>query len=696
MGVLEIGTKALIANQVALQTVGNNITNVNTTGYSRQRVILSTTPGQYSGGGYIGKGVDVATITRNYSEFLTRQAALAGAVSAGDIARSDKLKQLEGIFEGGESGLGAAINDMLNSFSDVASAPTDLTARTVVLTRLDETAARFRATSQRLDDLQLASSQEIEQKVNAANNLSQSIAEVNAEIARTQGQGQPPNDLLDRRDQLVRELNQYVQTSSIMADDGTMSIFVAGSQALVLGTNANAMAVVKNDYGDPWSNQLVINRDGVSTALNENTMGGGEISGLLRFQNADLQEGRNLLGRLTLSVSTAMNDQHKLGLDLDGNAGGNLFTQVSLGPSNVFIPKQAAAPAPQVKVNTGNATLGLAISDVSKFAASDYEVNFSSATQGSITRKSDGVVRSFDISTVAAATTSSLQVVDLGGGVNAVNVDGINITLPSGTPNAGDRFLIKPYNTSAGNITREFSLPRALAVASPVVTKIGSANTGSLQLTSLKVNGQPGGLNLPPSPTLPATTGAGVVLTFTAGPPTGYTVTGTNTVPESYAADPSNPPYVPGVTVVHFTPNQAISIDGWQLTLTGSAKTGDVITVGNAKDTQYGSYYTRNAANAGAMMDLRDVAMFDGAALTDGYAGLMSQVGIRAQSANYAATVSTSIAGNVERDRTSVAGVNLDEEAGKLIQYQQAYQASAKMIQIAQSIFNDLISSMTR
>ena len=678
MGVLDIGAKALMANQIALQTTGNNIANVNTEGYSRQRVALTSTLGQFTGGGYIGKGVDVSTITRNYSDFLTRQAALAGSVSAGDIARSDKLKQLEGIFEGGESGLGAAINDMLNSFSDVASAPTDLTARTVVLTRLDETAARFRATSQRLDDLQLASTQEIDQKVNAANSLAKSIAGVNAEIARSQGLGQPPNDLLDRRDQLVRELNQYVQTSSIMADDGTMSIFVAGSQALVLGSSANSLAVVKNDYGDPWSNQLVINRDGVSTALDEDTMGGGEISGLLRFQNTDLQEGRNLLGRLTLSVSTAMNDQHKLGLDLDGNPGGNLFTQVSLGASNVFIPKQAAAPAPQVKVNTGNATLDLAISDVSKFAASDYEVSFSSATQGSITRKSDGVVTAFDF-----------------GVTSPVNIDGIEISIPTGTPNAGDRFLIKPYNTSAGNITREFSLPRALAVASPVVTKIGSSNTGSLQLTSLKVNGQPAGLTLPPSPTPPATTGAGVVLTFTAGPPTGYTVTGTNAVPESYAADPTNPPYVPGVTVVPFTPNQAISIDGWQLTLTGAAKTGDVITVGNAKDTQYGNYYTRNAGNASAMMDLRDVAMFDGAALTDGYAGLMSQVGIRAQSASYAATVSTSIAGNVEKDRTSVAGVNLDEEASKLIQYQQAYQASAKMIQIAQSIFNDLMASMT-
>ncbi len=96
------------------------------------------------------------------------------------------------------------------------------------------------------------------------------------------------------------------------------------------------------------------------------------------------------------------------------------------------------------------------------------------------------------------------------------------------------------------------------------------------------------------------------------------------------------------------------------------------------------------------MMNLRDVAMFDGAALTDGYAGLIAQIGIRAQSANYASEVSSAIATNLERDRTGVSGVNLDEEAAKLLQYQQAYQASAKMIQIAQSIFDTLIQSMSR
>jgi flagellar hook-associated protein 1 FlgK len=107
-------------------------------------------------------------------------------------------------------------------------------------------------------------------------------------------------------------------------------------------------------------------------------------------------------------------------------------------------------------------------------------------------------------------------------------------------------------------------------------------------------------------------------------------------------------------------------------------------------------YPTLSAGNATALMNLRDLAMFDGAALTDGYAGLISQIGIRTQSANYAAQVSTSIATNLEKDRTGVSGVNLDEEAAKLLQYQQAYQASAKMIQIAQSIFDTLIQQLGR
>ncbi|MBK1683852.1 flagellar hook-associated protein FlgK [Rhodoferax fermentans] len=636
-GILNVATRALMANQTILQTTGNNIANVNTPGYSRQNAVLQTVEGQFTGGGYIGKGVDVVTIQRNYSAFLTRQSALAGATASGDSARADKLKQLEALFPGGTNGLGASVNDMLNAFADVASAPTDLTARTVALTRVDEAASRMRSASTTLDDLQLAVKQELEQKVNAVNSLANSIAAVNDQIARAQGTGQQPNDLLDRRDQLVRELNKYIQTSSIPASDGTMGIFIGGSQALVLGTSVAPLSIVKDDFGDPLKSKLAITHTGTTTTLDENTLGGGEVTGLLKFQNTDLAEGRNLLGRLTLAISTSMNTQHALGLDLDGNPGGKLFTATNINtPSNILKPSTQAA----------STILTLGIADVTKFEASDYEITFTGAAAGSITRKSDGVVTAFT--------------------AVPITIDGLTIAA-AGAANAGDRFLIKPFSTAASDIRAEFSTPRALAVASPIAGKMGTTNTGSLQLASLTAKTNT------PTPPHPA--------------PVTISFTGANSYTRSDVAG-----------TFTFTSGQAIASADWSVVLQGVPKAGDTFTVVGIKDTanNNGIDFKLNAGNASSMMGLRDKAMFDGAALTDGYASMIAQIGIRSQSANYAAEVSGTIAANLETDRTGVSGVNLDEEASKLLQYQQAYQASAKVIQIAQGIFDTLIQTMSR
>jgi len=669
-GILNVGTRALMANQTVLQTTGNNIANVNTPGYSRQTAVLETVQGQFTGSGYIGKGVDVVTIQRNYSEFLVRQSALAGATSAGDTARSDKLRQLEGIFPGGSSGLGAAVSDMLNAFSDVASAPTDLTARTVALTRVSETASRMRSASQSLDDLQAGVSQEITQKVDAINSLAVNIAAVNDRIAKATGSGQTPNDLLDQRDQLVRELNQYVQTSSIAATDGTVGIFLGGSQALVLGNSAATLNVVSDDFNDPLKTKIAITRTGQSITMDENVLGGGEVPGLLRFQNNDLVEGRNLLGRLTLAISTSMNDQHKLGLDLDGNVGGNLFTPTVFGAGNVLKP---AAPAILNSAASGNLTLQ--VSDTTKFAASDYEVNFSSPTGGTITRRSDGVATAFTFTPGTALANGTFLFYNASTGLNDLPaIDGLTLgSVTTSTPTTGDRFLVKPFSTSASNISAEFSTPRALAVASPIAGKMGATNTGSLQLSSL--------------------------VTHAANPTTNVPVTITFTGPNSYTRTDIAGPFV-------YTSGQAIEgtspatspLSHWTLNLQGSPKLGDTFTIFNIQDAanNNGIDYKLNAGNADAMMNLRDTAMFDGSALTDGYASLISQIGIRSQSASYSASVSSSIAANLEKDRTGVSGVNLDEEASKLLQYQQAYQASAKVIQIAQSIFDTLIQTMSR
>jgi len=633
-GILNVGSRALLANQTVMQVTGNNIANVNTPGYSRQEAVLETLAGQYTGAGYIGKGMDVLTIQRTYNQFLTRQATLAGATSAGDAARADNLKQLEAIFPGGTSGLGAAISDMLNAFSDVSSAPTDLTARTVALTRVNETAARFRSASASLDELENGVSQALDQKVTAINSLANSIAAINEKIARASGNGQPPNDLLDRRDQLIRDLNKFIQTSSVPAEDGTVGIFIGGSQALVLGWAAAPLSLVQDQFNDPMKNKLALSRNGQVIALDEAMLGGGEIPGLLRFQNTDMAEGRNLLGRLTLGVTTAMNDQHKLGLDLDGNVGGNLFTPVVL----------TLAPAAPATLNTGTASLALTVSDITKLAASDYEVNFTAAATGSIVRRSDGVVTTFS--------------------AVPITVDGLTLSITSGAANAGDHYLIKPYATSASDIQAEFSTPRALAVASPLAGKMGATNAGSLQMSSLvaKTNAA-----TPPQPTP-------VIVAFIDA--THYSLNGLGS-------------YV-------YQSGQAIETVDWKLTMQGAPKAGDTFTVVGSKDAanNNGINFTLNAGNATALMNLRDVAMFDGSVLTDGYANLMSQIGIRVQSANYAADISSTIATNLEKDRTAVSGVNLDEEAAKLLQYQQAYQASAKMIQVANSIFDILIQSL--
>jgi len=680
MSLLNVGARALLANQVALQTTGHNIANVATAGYSRQSVVMETVPGQFTGAGYIGKGVQVTTILRNHNELLTRQAAAAQAAQAGDATRAERVSQMQDVFGGGKSGLGAAITDMLNSLGDVIAAPTDITARTVTLTRMDEMAARMRSSAEQLQQIEYSVAEQLKTDVVRINQLAVSIADVNEQIARVKGNGQTPNDLLDQRDQLIRELNQHVQTTQIAADDGSVGVFVGGSQALVLGANAAQLAVGESKLFPGSQRQtLYFQPSGaggasVSVELNEDMLGGGQTAGLLRFANQDLTEGRNLLGRMALSIGATLNYQQKMGVTLDGKAGGALFS----------------TPADIPGMTGGNAQGKISFADSSKFtptqfAASDYEVRFGDpAGSGVVTRLSDGKTATF-------ADLDALR---------EQQIDGLTFDFTNAGSN-GERVLFKPFAGAATNMHMLVTSPRDLAAANSVNAAMGASNGGTLQLAGLRTTGlswdpalsqveMSGSVTPPPSPAPPATS-AGVVLTF-ADDGT-FTLAGNTNPPLDMNATP--PGEMSGPTYA-YTPGQAIHIDGWSLTLQGTPKDGDTVTVGNALDPQYGDLYTRNAGNAGALQALRDVKMFDDATLSDGYASLMAQVGTRTQSALYAANLSGSIANNLEASRTAVSGVNLDEEAARLIQFQQAYQASAKMLQVAQTIFDNLLQTVGR
>ena len=667
---MNVGVSALIANQQALTTTGHNIANVNSAAYSRQTIATKALVGQNMGTGYVGKGVQVATIMRNYNELLGKQSNAANAASAADSIRYQSLMQMQDVYSGGDSSLGAAINSMMNAFADVEAAPADGTARNVVLTRMSELTARFRSASATLQELDYSTNQQITNNVTLVNNLAGQVASLNTQIARSLASGHQPNDLLDARDQLIREINQYVQTTQVDADNGAINLFVGGSQALVLGSSTGQLSVAETaEY--PGSGKLSLyfsQPNGERVELTANMVGGGEIAGLLKFNNDDLVTGRNLLGRLALTIGTELNNQNKLGLTLSGDFGTDLFklTTTTTGWSNI------------AGYDAGNAAqrAQAAVSDSHALVASDYRIQFDGAGGAQLIRLSDGKL-------------TNLAVDPVTGDINET-VDGLQFTVPGAVSNAaqkGQSILFQPFSKAADEIQPLVHNAADLAVSNAVTADITSSNQGTLQLSSLRTQDTAG---------IPAT-GNPVVLHFNAD----GTISYANQADIDAAATPPGFDWTTAAKVqdgagdMQYESGKPIQVNGWSITLTGTpgANGTDTVTVGNAKD--LGDGYKLNAGNASAFLALRDATIFDnGTSLSDGFSSAMAVIGTRTQSAKYAAELSETVANNLNADRTAVSGVNLDEEAARLLQYQQAYQASAKIISTAQSLFDSVLNAV--
>ena len=654
MSLMNVGVSALNANQQALTTVGHNIANVNTPGYSRQTVYTNALHGQNMGNGFIGKGVQVATVMRNYSALLNRQSNAANAIHAADTSRLQGLMQMQDVFKGGDGSLGAAVTNMMNAFVDVQAAPSDATGRNVVLTRMSELAARFHAASNMLEEQDYSTAQQLRNNALLVNDKASQVARLNNEISRALATGHQPNDLLDARDQVIREINQYVQTTQVAADDGSISLFVGGSQALVLGINSGQLSVEETkEY--PGSQRMALyfsQPGGQQLELTAAMVGGGEIAGLLKFRNEDLAEGRNLLGRLAMTIGHELNLQNQRGLTLNGQQGGALFSlpSTSTGYGNI---------TGYSNIGPGAATTQ--VMDASQLKPSEYRLVFEGSPVAPVlTRMSDGKVFN-------ATSTSPLT----------FYADGLRFTVPNATTAAavaGDSMLFKPFSTAASEIEALVHNPDELAAASALTANINKNNTGKLQLTQLGANDFTG---------IPAAQDP-VRLTFDGAGQVTYQIYDHLSSTWSAASAPMD-----------YTPGQPITINGWSITLTGTPAAGDTVDVANALD--FGEAFRLNAGNAGAFLDLRDKKVFDeGTTLSDGFSAAMAVVGTRTQSVQLAEKLSSTVAKNLKMDRTAVSGVNLDEEAARLLQYQQAYQASSKVIQIAQSLFDSVLNAVGR
>jgi flagellar hook-associated protein 1 FlgK len=639
---MSLGVRAMAASYAQLQVTGNNISNANTPGYSRQQAVLVTAKGQYTGAGFFGKGVNVQTVTRSYDAFLTREAQSTSSVAAADQARADQLNQLQNAFPLGQSGIGYASSQFFSAMSDLASTPQDASARQVVLARAGDLVSRFNASAASLDELQNGLRMDLSTSVKTVNQLAAGIADVNQKIAATQGSGQPPNDLLDQRDELISQLSQQVAVTTVPADDGTLGVFIAGGQRLVLGNQAATLQVTA-DPSDPTRSAIAVNDNGTVRNLASDSLGGG-IGGLLQFQNHDLEDARNQLGQLAAAMAGAVNQAQSCGLDLNTATGGPIFA---------YADQVAAVPFSANAKDAGGNFISSAqatIVDASKLVASDYSLQADPSNPGQyvITRMSDGNQRTINSGDV---------------------VDGFRVDVGSPAPAAGDSFLLQPLAHAANTLVRQLSDPNGIAAASPVAATMPSTNTGTATLGSIQVS----------DPSTPFVVSGQVSFTSAAGD---YSWTATDAAGTTTSGTGTwNPP-------------QPIAFAGVSLQLNGVPANGDTIDISKTLQPA-----TSNG-NALAMTALQDVTFVGRAAdgsggntMTDAYAAATADIGVRVQSATSTAAISANVASSAEQAKAGQSGVSLDEEAARLIQYQQSYQAAAKVLQVAQQIFDTLLQT---
>ncbi|HEV7914507.1 MAG TPA: flagellar hook-associated protein FlgK [Albitalea sp.] len=650
---MNLGTRALFANYAALQATGNNISNANTKGYSRQSVELETAGGQFSGAGFFGKGVNVTTVSRAHDEFLTREAASARAMASADSTRSAQLRQLETVFGTGEAGVGYASGQFLNAFVDVANRPQDLAARQVVLARAADVASRFRGAGEQIDSLQANVTADLKAAVTTVNTLAARVADLNSQISQSQGSGHQPNDLLDQRDQLISEIGSYVQVTTIGASDGSVNVFIGGGQRLVLGGEATKLTAMADEF-NPAVVRLGISDASGTHVMPDSLVTGGSIAGLLRFQNTDLVDARNLLGQMAQALAGKVNQQQSLGLDLrqPAGTGAPIFSTGAL----TVLPSSSNAMAGGVPVasyvdGTGTRvpSVSFSIVDATQLRSSAYDVMPDAGVPGNylVTRQSDGA-----------------QVSIASGGT----VDGFQLNVVAPVPAAGDRFRLQPVGSAALNMKRVLDDPKGIAAASQVTAGMGLTNTGTATVAGVKA------VSTALNPQLTAT------LTFT-------NATGNY---DWQLRDATTNALVSNGSAT-WQAGQSISLNGWQLDLNGVPGSGDTLTV------QRTAFPASSNGNAQALTDLRDTRIVGltpssaGVTITDAYANAMTDIGVRVQSAQMSADMSVAVANDAQAAVSERTGVNLDEEAARLIQFQQSYQAAAKMLQIAQSVFDTLL-----
>ena len=638
------GVSALNSAQMGLATAEHNISNLNTPGFTRQQTVQEARKPQFTGAGYIGQGVEVGTVKRVYSEFLGRQVLQEQGLASQLDAHYAQIKQIDNMLADANSGMSPLIQEFFSAVNNVANAPESQPSRQALINNANSLASRFQSINERLVDLNNGVNSQITNSITNINSYAKQISTLNQNIVLSTGaNGQPPNDLLDQRDELVKQLNKEIKASVVKQSDGSFSVFVGNGQSLVVGAQTFSMKAVLSAADPSRVDVAYVHRDGTTTNIQQHSLHGGMLGGLLAFRDKTLTNTQNALGKVAMSIAGTFNEQHKFGQDLNGDLGVDFFKK----------------PEPSVINNTGNqgnATLSASVAvidDYSALTGSDYELKYNGGNSYTLTRLSDNQIMNFPDCLPLSP------------------VDGLTLSMSDGAV-AGDKFTIRPTVNGARDMAVSISDSAKIAAAMPLRSTTSLQNIGTGKISDVKVNPYPSVAIDPLHPETDECLQQPVFISFN-DPPTSYNVSGLGT------NEPIDIPYIPG---------EEISYNGWTVKISGSPAPGDIFAVGsNTNATADG----RNGLLLAQLQTQNTMAggttSFQGA-----YSQIVSDIGNKTRELEVTSKAQASMVAQTEQTQQSLSGVNMDEEAANLMRYQRAYQAAGKALQIANTMFDTVLS----
>jgi len=625
--VFGISVSALQAFKQAINVTSNNVANASTPGYDRETVILNEAVPQSNGAATVGAGVVVSGISRAFNQAAANQLNNSQSSLGSLSALQNYSTQIDNLFGTTIGGLTTALQGFYGGFSDVANNPTSTASRQALIGQAQSVASAFQNASGALNSLNTDVNSRITADVTQINSIAKAISTLNNQIVTASGQqgGQPPNELLDQRDQLVSNLSQLVGISTTTDPNGALNVFVGNGQALVLQGQVTSLTTVANQFN---ATQLEISTS-ASSAVISNNITSGDLGGLLAARTQVINPALNQLGQIATGLSQTVNSQQAQGLDLSGNLGAPIF---SVGkPLATGSSRNTDAVTASVTVNANG---------LGALTANDYVLSFVGGTP-KLTNTADGT----SVTPAGAGTPAS-----------PYTAAGISIVL-SGAPANGDQFLVQPTATAAGSLQVVLSNPSQIAAAGAVKSAAAGTNTGAAVISSGTVLDSTNPNLLSP-----------VTIAFTS--PTTYTINGG--APNAY------------------TSGGNIAANGWQVQISGSPANGDTFTVtSNAGGTgdNRNALIAANAQNVGVLQN-------GTTSISGGVSALVTGLGSQAQQINTAQTAQAAVNAQALTSVQSTTGVNLDEEAASLLQWQQSYQAAAQALTIGNSLFTTLIDSV--